>query len=209
MKTQPHIILKLIVVCLLSISCYAQKTVKTTNSNSTNKPSKIVKKLDKKKLEKYKKNKFKYTENDSIFILEDQGENYKEIKNKVGDHLTIVNVYNKQKLLLVGKGNFMFDFPIGTHTDYDLKGNITKKKNFDKDFPFSFQQLKQKLLQEYSINVDDINFDLDIRRGLDTSDMKYEYTVLVYKKGRVYYRCLLIDGKTGKTIKDINTKILD
>lgn len=207
MKTQPHIILKLIVVCLLSISCYAQKTVKTTNS--TNKTSKVVKKLDKKKLEKYKKNQFKYTKNDSIFKLEDQGENYKEIKNKIGENLTIINVYNKQKLLLVGRGNFMFDCPIGIHTSYDLKGNIIQKKNFDKDFPFSFQQLKQKLLKEFGINIENKTLDLRINRSSNPLEKKSKYEIFLYNELRSQYRYIAIDGANGNTIKDLNVKALD
>lgn len=193
-------------------NCYSQndeKIVKKVKINNINKNSKVMK-LDRKKLEKYKKNKFKYTDNDSIFKLKDFDKEYKEIKNKIGEKLTTVNVYDKDNLKLIGEGNYIFDFPIGTHTDYDSKGKIIKEKNFDKDFPFSFQKLKQKLLNDFNINIDNIKLDLKINRGLDTSDMKYKYTIILYNEGRLTYRVILIDGITGNTIKDLkNVRALD
>jgi hypothetical protein len=195
------------------ISCNVQKNeknVKDTKINGVTKNIKTMKKLDKIKLEKYKKdNQFKYIESDSIFKLEDHGEKYKEIKNKIGERLTTINVYDKDKLVLIGNGNYMFDFPIGIHRDYDLDGNIIQEKNFDKDFPLSFRELKQKLLNEAKINIDDTTIDLSMNRGLDSSDMKHKYYLTLYAKDRTSYRYIIIDGVTGNILKDLNVRALD
>lgn len=188
------------------------KSINNTSkkSNGTNKKGKVVKKLDRKKLEKYKmNNQLRYTENDSIFKLDDQQKTYREVKNKIGDQLKTVSFYDKNKLVLLAEGNYMFDFPIGIHISYDLEGNIIKEQDFDKDFPFNFQKLKQKLLNEFNINLDNTKLDLEINRGLDTSDMKYNYTIFLYNEGRLTYRYILVDGVTGNTIKDLNVRALD
>ncbi|MGG7035085.1 MAG: hypothetical protein ACI7YS_07825 [Flavobacterium sp.] len=195
------------------IGCNGQKdnkSVKDTIINSKYKKDTVMKKLDKVKLEKYKtENQFKYTENDTVFKLEDQGENYKEIKNKIGERLKTINIYDKSKLVLIGEGKYLFDFPIGIYKEYDLKGNVVKERNFDEDFPFTFQDLKQKLLNESHVNIENTDVDIDINRGLDTSDMKYKYYLTLYNEDRSSYRYILIDGATGNTIKDLNVRALD
>lgn len=179
-------------------------------SDSPNKKNKIMKKLDRIKLAKFKKeNQYKYTQNDSVFKLEDQGKIYREIKNKIGEKLAIVNVYDKNKLVLIGEGSFMFNCPVGIHRDYDLEGNIIQEKNFDKDFPFTFINLKQKLLNEFNINIDNPKLDLRIDRSSTPSEKKSKYEILLYNELRSKYRYILIDGVTGKTIKDLNVRAID
>ncbi|MDQ6531273.1 hypothetical protein [Flavobacterium sp. LHD-85] len=178
--------------------------------NKISNTKKNMKKLDQKILEKYKKNnQLTFTENDSIFKLDDQFKTYRETKSKKGEHLKTVSFYDKNKRHLLAEGNYLFDFPIGIHTSYDLEGSIIKEQNFDKDFPFSFQELKQKLLHDFNINTENINLDLRIDRGLDTSDMKFKYTIFLYSNDRLTYRFIVIDGTTGDTIKDLNVKSLD
>jgi len=179
-------------------------------SDSTNKKNTIMKKLDRIKLAKFKKeNQYKYTENDSVFKLEDQGKIYREIKNKIGEKSATVNVYDKDKLVLIGEGSFMFNCPVGIHRDYDLEGNIIQEKNFDKDFSFTFINLKQKLLNEFNINIDNPKLDLRIDRSSTPSEKKSKYKILLYNELRSQYRYILIDGVTGHTIKDINVSALD
>ncbi|UFH35063.1 hypothetical protein [Flavobacterium acetivorans] len=179
-------------------------------SDSSDKKNKITKKLDRIKLAKFKKeNQYKYTENDSVFKLEDQGKIYREIKNKIGEKLATVNVYDKDKLVLIGEGSFMFNCPVGIHKDYDLEGNIIQEKNFDKDFPFTFINLKQKLLNDFNINIDNPKLDLRIDRSSTPSENKSKYEILLYNELRSQYKYIVIDGMNGHTIKDLNVHALD
>lgn len=222
MKIKNIKLLSFVLFYFFMMSCHGQKKEKSNYNNKTqintsrindgsqNKQYKVMKKLDKNKIEKYKKNaEFKYTENDSVFKLEDQGRTYREIKNKIGEHLKVVNIYDKDKLVLTGEGNFMFDCPVGIHRDYDSNGNIKKEKNFDKDFPFTFINLKQKLLKEFGINIENKALDLRIDRSSQPSEHKSKYEILLYNELRSHYRYIVIDGATGNTIKDLNVKALD
>jgi len=220
MKIQYKKILVSVIFIFFIISCNCQKNEKivkvvkinntTKKINEANKNNKVMKKLDKIKLEKYKKNnEFKYTENDSIFKLEDHGEIYKEIKNKIGEHLKIVNVYDKDKLVLIGEGSFMFNCPVGIHRGYNLEGKIIQEKNFDKDFLFTFVNLKQKLLKEFDINIENKTLDLRINRSSNPLEKKSKYEIFLYNELRSQYRYIVIDGINGHTIKDLNVRALD
>jgi hypothetical protein len=189
------------------ISCNNQKreeilenfknNIKNKKSNSPNKQNKTMKKLNKAILEKYKKNN-KYIENDSLFEMRDQGDRYQEIKSKIGGKLKSVSTYDKEKLVLIDKGDFMFDFPLGIHIKYDLEGNTIQERNYDEDFPLTFENLKEKLLNEFNINIENNNLDLHINR----SSTPPNYTVILYNEDRSKYRIIDIDGITGEIIDD-------
>lgn len=185
----------------------SNKEINSSNkkSNIPNKKNKVMKKLDKNKLEKFKKNnQFSFKENDSIFKLDDQDKTYREVKNKIGEKLKTVSFYDKNKLVLLAEGNYMYDCPIGIHISYDLEGNIIKKQNFDEGFTFTFLNLKQKLQKEANINIDDTSLDLSISRGIDK-----KYYLTLYAKDRTSYRSIVIDGATGKILEDLNVRALD
>mgnify|MGYP003575973033 CR=1 FL=1 len=209
---------KNICICIIFIfsimSCNSQKKEKikknvkidtiSNKSADTPKQIKAMKKLDSAQLDKYEKTN-KYIENDSVFELRDQGKSYQEIRNKIGEKLTTVSIYDKDKRVLTNNGEFMFDFPIGIHTEYDLKGNVIHQRNYDDDFPFTFTNLKQKLLLEFDIDVKNNILDLRINRSPNPSI----YQIILYNERRSKYRSIQIDGINGNTISDSTLRAID
>ena len=186
------------------ISCNGQNKRKNDNGTTlkkTEKKIKTIKNLDTQKLEKYKSNnQLKYTENDTVFVLEDQGKSYQEIKNKIGENLKTVNIYDKEKLVLTFEGNRFFNFPIGINKQYNLNGDVIYIKNFDDDFPFGLPELRTKIISEFNIDINIFNEHLFINREFDSSSNKFCYDVSIYSVDGSSYRYIVIDGSTGDTI---------
>ena len=187
------------------IGCNGQKEKHSTTAKSDelhNINSRTMKKMDTEKFERYNTEQFKYVENDSVYKLEEHGAEYKEIKSKIGENLSIINVYDKNTLVLTCEGKLFGEFPLGLYKNYDLKGNLISEKNFDDDYAFSLEDLKQKMISEFKINIDLESDRLVINRGFDKSENKNNYTIRYYSPDKYSFRYIMIDGTTGQTVYD-------
>lgn len=83
--------------------------------------------------------------------LEDYNYLYQMKINPLRSHYMHVNQYHTSTLTLKRSGSFFQRNPIGVHIEYDESGNITNKIQSDSVFTFSLEELRKKLISEYSL----------------------------------------------------------
>lgn len=191
MKTQHHIIIQLIVVCLLTISCIGQNN----KENVTNK------RLDPKIIEIFKKEgKYKKIINDTLFTLTETKSNYTYIAKPVNENFRKISIYYKKTLTLRYECQNFIKMLIGIEKQYDENGNLTEETDFDKDF-------ENFTVNDFIITVKkDLKIDLnkDIKElGVSRTVTKIpEYHITTFDKKAQTVRVITISGITKKVTSD-------
>lgn len=203
MKTQFHIIVKFIIVCVLLMSCNVHKKengIKPINGKI------VIKKFDNNYVKKIKKEnqKIQLSENDSIIELEDSGDYYFERRKKSNEKLKKVFVYNKITHLLLSEGTLLDKLPIGIHKNYNEKGELIREINFDENFPFSVYDLIAKIKTTYQIDLNDIENDVSVGKLIDKETGKRIYVIYYDKSDDGSYKYITAAGATGQILSEGN-----
>jgi hypothetical protein len=186
---------------ILSITiCKAQNPVNQLNSN------KKIKKMNSSDLDKLLKSDipgYILIDHGSAGTSEitDGGDAYQEIIRMVNSPYATSDTYFKTSLNLKSKVQTFYDNPIGTYKEYDDQGNIIDQINCESSYPFSFDNLIQKLTNEYNINLLTPISGESVTRDIDDSDNVAKYFITYPTVGNSY-RLLIIDGTTGALISD-------
>lgn len=137
-------------------------------------------KFDIKTFDKKKKKKTSYTFNsldvdgDSVRVTYlDDASFYIEYIEKLGTPFVIQKKYDKRTLNLIKKSQTFYKNNYGYSYNYDIFGNLTEKKNEDKEFAFSLEQLRNLMLEKYNLDIFVKNKDEDknpiIQRAVNPS----------------------------------------
>lgn len=203
MKNAKNIIL-LLMMCLCQLNC-SKKTI--FNINIKSKKTNLMKENEKRDFEKNKiidqNNNFSYTYkvNDSlVHIIEYPDSFLKSVKKN--DNYRSDYIYDKKTGLITKDKFYFLDAPVGIHNDYDKDGNIIKSLNVDEGYIFTIQQLIDKMLNEYNIDLNEKNNSIRFYKLLTEDNLPryYLYYLLNDKYGSK--RLFIIDGITGDIISD-------
>jgi hypothetical protein len=199
MKTQPHIILKLIVVCLLLMSCNDKKTIHPIKLNA-----KTSEKFDLKRFNDNKKDSvYEYFLSDTIIKLYEKNEHYK--KELIVDNSFVQTfIYDKTTKSLINKSSVFLAMPIGIWTNYDENGTLTYWKNYDEGFDFTVNDLIVMLKKDLQIDlINDERYGFGISRHFDKKFYFISsYYYLIQMSTELGTRTIKIDGETGKILTD-------
>ncbi len=148
---------------------------------------------------------------DSTYVLQQNMKNYyKETIIKKNSPYTIYRKYEIQTKKYIGGGKDFYGCSIGMWREYDTKGNIVKKINYDEHFPFSIKKLAKKMAKEYNIDIMNPYYVRFLSRGVDNNG-KASYTLGLYCTAEDSEEdfTLIIDGKTGEIKSRTKCKEVD
>ena len=201
MKTQSHIIVKFIIVCVLLMSCKAQEKNRLINTKLEN-----IEKFNIKEFKNYKlklNEIYKEKRNDSVVEIAEFNDSFIKYIRKVNSPFQNRKTYYKTSLSLKAESNYFYMIPVGISKKNDENGNLIEQKNWDEieRRAFSIQQLINKMDNDFNIDLTDVN-----RCGLSTEfDPRYGYYYVVMIRnfdshGRP--REIHINVKTGEVMSD-------
>lgn len=118
--------------------------------------------------------------------------------------------YSKKTYILTFYCRFFYDIPIGKTREYDELGKLIRETDNDINYPFSVEQLRGVIKNEYSVDLfvlpqKSLFFNVKRRRDKDLNGYFYFVTfhTSLPDEGNLYPRReICIDGNTGKIIYD-------
>ena len=138
--------------------------------------------------------------NERVQIISDEKKIQVEMTSVINPY-NKVKVYNAKTKALYAIGVDFYQFPIRIDKDYDENGKIVKEIDNDKPYPFSMEQLIEKIKKEYNVNLEQKTPGTWANRSIPEELKKPVYEVhLAYKDHELKRQYVLIDGTTGKTL---------
>lgn len=137
---------------------------------------------------------------DSVTRITDEGDGFKKHIFYNNNPFETIKLYSKETLNIKIEETIFYNFLTGIAKEYDSQGELIKEVNWDANYRFSVQQLIEKMMRQF-------NIDLLSRTGkgvIRGYDHGYFYLVILNltanSKGQT--RQIKIDGDTGKVISD-------
>lgn len=198
------IFLFLLLIFVCQISCTGQKKESTQKKVKSSKiiKKRIMKKFDIKMFnEKQSNGKFVSERNDSIVELIDDGNCFREIIRKKNENFEYYSEYDKNNHQIVKEGKMFSKFPFGKHKTYNDKGEIVKEEDYDKDYPFSIDDLILKMKKDFKIDININKEKLSVNRFIKDVDKKPYYRI-VYPLDNYSFRLIIVNGVTGDIYED-------
>lgn len=152
------------------------------------------------------KEKYQFTESDSLVILTEEPDFYLKEKKAIDDSLVVNRkAYNKESLNLEWSGKMIYNaagpIMIGISKNYDSEGNLIKEFDHDKSLTYPVTGIIEKVKTHYNMEIDPNEKTYSISRNYE--DKLYYVN---FKKTNEYGRYkpyrLVFDGITGEFIKE-------
>ncbi|MDL2311998.1 hypothetical protein LJC68_03880 [Bacteroidales bacterium OttesenSCG-928-B11] len=154
---------------------------------------------------------FTFTTLDSIETLRSDNIEYITSKRSVHDPFWIRKYYSKETLSLRVEEFQFHDFIYHT-TVYDGNGEAIYEIDHMKywDFSFGIERLVRKVRREYGIDLSIYNREIGLKTGYYGERVVYEINVMdttckSHSTDSCMKRYIVIDGKTGRTLRDLDT----
>jgi len=180
-----------------------------TNCQSQTKPAtQEIKKLNAMEIfdiANFKKNNvdgvYEFTLNDSTEVQQFENKtSYTQKTEHPSSFYSTYKEFDKTSGVLIKSGQEFHHFPIGMWIEYDIYGRVLKEDDLDKPFKFTIKDLAAKMIQEKK-DIYDVKSQVTISRGTNPEPY-YIVSFPLNSDSWNEQRILVIDGTTGKTIKE-------
>ncbi|GAD05840.1 hypothetical protein HQ45_07260 [Porphyromonas crevioricanis] len=145
-------------------------------------------------------NEYCFRQNDSVMVRQQEtAESFYEFISKEGSEFEEVYEYYKTGHLKLSFLYFRYDFMTGVYREYDKQGKLIREEDLDKDFIFSWENIKQYLVAHGVKSMK--NQVIGINRTSDdnpTWRLEFEGSYKEYNKGLFI---ITLDGTTGEEIE--------
>jgi len=122
-----------------------------------------------------------------------------QIISTINPYTVYKSYFRNNSLQTIGKEFYQRN--IGKWIFYNENGKIVKEIDNDKPYPFSMEQLIEKIKKEYNVNLEQKTPGTWANRSIPEELKKPVYEVhLAYKDHELKRQYVLIDGTTGKTL---------
>lgn len=139
----------------------------------------------------------------------------KRIKNHNSPYININSFYENGNLQLIGLQFYVFQ--VGISKEFDETGKLTKETNHDLPYKFSIDDLREKIKNEYKVDIVSDYSDIDPTLMIVNRWEGFPNDIGIYKKGVPMYQVKLttkdgtinleVNALTGETItKKVNGK---
>lgn len=174
-------------------------------------PQDSINHLTNKTMEKFDIEKFKsitmkgvkrYSEikNDTIVEMADLNDVYSKNTRTINSPYINKKTYYKDNYQLKAEVNYFYMFPIGIGKKYDSEGNVIETKNWDVKYPFSVDQLIDKMKNDFDIDLIKTS-NIGVARYFDNNI--YIYSVIIPYQGYTNeVREIKLNGSNGDVISD-------
>lgn len=133
---------------------------------------------------------------------------YLQTRSTKGSPYRVYKRYYYPSLLIRSQGNGFYDVAYGKYLEYDTLGNVSQLINRHSLFKFSVQNLIDKALNHFKIDLRIDKPGINVKRYVssDTKLPKYEiwYTISPSK-----VRVIILDGNNGKVITDRTVGVVE
>jgi hypothetical protein len=188
----------IIIISVLLMSCSMKLNKNNHNLNNY--------KMKKFKIEEFKNLNLKINEkhslikNDTIIELAEYENHFIKYTKTINSAFQKREVFNKLNFLILGEEDYFHMFPIGVSKKYDFNGILIETKNNDEKYPFSVNQLIDKMKTVYNIDITNTN-NIGVGRRYEMN--VYIYNVIIPTQDPISsVREIIIDGSNGNIISD-------
>jgi hypothetical protein len=142
------------------------------------------------------------TENGTTVTLKEDHDTYEELRKDTGSNYTLSKIYYKASLTLKSTVNCFQNFPIIIQENYNKRGKLIKRKNWDEGYLFSIADLAQKMQQDFNIDILKSGNGIGVLRGSSGSINYYLVSTLLSANLKGDSRVIKIDGLSGQIISN-------
>jgi hypothetical protein len=152
-----------------------------------------------------------FSSGDTIISMSETNQFYFEKRSAPKSNFKHIFKYSKKDLQLVSEGEWFFLTPTGIHKTYDTSGKIVDETNFDKDYPFTVEQLIEKFEKEFKIELLTSTKHIRAERFLGNfiNNSRPGYRIIIRNEAGSEEREINFDGISGEILKDRSYQMTD
>ena len=152
-----------------------------------------------------------FSSGDTVISMSETNQFYFEKRSLSKSNFKHILRYSKKDLQLFSEGEWLFQIPVGTHRTYDTIGKIVDEINFDKDYPFTFEQLIVKFKKDFKINLLTSTRYIRAERflGNQINNNRPAYRIIIRNEAGSEEREINFDGINGEILKDRSYQMTD